>query len=176
MSEYSIMKDGSLSVEGARILWINFAGRPTDFNPAGGKRTFNIVLSREIADTLKADGWNVRTIQPKNEDDEPFYVTEVTVKFGQFPPKVYLVDGVSNRMHPLDEETIGQLDNIDIANVDVMIRPYNHGVSNSRGTTVKGYVKSLYVTMDNSDFNGKYAGYSVDNSEAMNEDEELPFK
>ena len=30
--------------------------------------------------------------------------------------------------------------------------------------------------MDNSDFNGKYAGYSVDNSEAMNEDEEIPFK
>lgn len=175
MSEYSIMKDGSLSVEGAKILWTNFAGRPTDYNPNGGKRTFNLVLNKETADTLISEGWNVRTIQPRNEDDDPFYVTEVTVKFGQFPPKVYLVDGVSHRMHSLDEDTIGQLDNIDIANVDVMVRPYNHGVSNSRGTTVKGYVKSLYVTMDNSDFNGKYANYAVDHEDAMNEDEELPF-
>lgn len=175
MSVYTILKDGSLSVEGARILWTNFAGRPTKYNQAGGKRTFNLVLDRDTADTLSADGWNVREIEPKNEGDEPTYVTEVTVMFGQFPPKVYLVDSVTNRMHQLNEETIGQLDNIDIENVDVMVRPYNHGVQNARGTTIKGYVKSLYVTQDNSDFNGKYAGYSIDRSEAMNEDEELPF-
>lgn len=176
MAVYTILKDGSLSVENARIIWTNFSGRPTKFNAAGGKRTFNLVLDRDTADTLAADGWNIREIEPRNEGDEPMYVTEITVGFGQFPPKVYLIDGYTKRMQPLDEETIAQLDNIDIENVDVMVRPYNHGVANSRGTTVKGYVKSLYVTQDNSDFNGKYAGYSVNRSEAMDEDEEYPFR
>ncbi len=175
MAQFSILKDGSLSVEGAKILWTNFAGRPTKFNAAGGKRTFNLVLDKETADTLVHDGWNVRELEPRNEGDEPTYVTEVTVGFGQFPPKIYLIDGVTKRMHRLDEDTVAQLDNVDIENVDVMVRPYNHGVANSRGTTIKGYVKSLYVTQDNSDFNGKYAGYSVDSSEAMDEDEEMPF-
>lgn len=176
MAQFTFLKDGSLSVEGARIIWTNFSGRPTKFNAAGGKRTFNLVLDRDTADELARDGWNVREIEPKNEGDEPLYVTEITVGFGQYPPKVYLIDSRSKRMQPLDEDSISLLDNIDIENVDVMVRPYRHGVANARGTTVKGYVKSLYVTQDNSDFNGKYAGYNVNHSDAMDEDEEIPFR
>ena len=176
MSEYSILKDGSLSVEGARILWTNFAGRPTKYNAAGGKRTFNLVLDQETADELTRDGWNVRTIEPKEEGDEPLYVTEVEVKFGNFPPKVFLVEGGdSKRMHKLDDESVSSLDTTEIANVDVLVRPYNHGVANSRGTTIKGYVKSMYVTQDNSDFNGKYSGYAVDADDRYDDEEELPF-
>lgn len=176
MAQFTILKDGSLSVEGARILWTNFSGRPTKFNAAGGKRTFNLVLDYDTADALAKDGWNIREIESKHEGDESTYVTEVTVGFGQFPPKIYLIDGYTKRMQPLDEESIAQLDNIDIENIDVIVRPYNHGVSNSRGTTVKGYVKSLYVTQDNSDFDGKYAGYSVNYSDAMDEDYAIPFR
>ena len=139
MAQFTFLKDGSLSVEGARIIWTNFSGRPTKFNAAGGKRTFNLVLDRDTADELARDGWNVREIEPKNEGDEPLYVTEITVGFGQYPPKVYLIDSRSKRMQPLDEDSISLLDNIDIENVDVMVRPYRHGVANARGNTVKGY-------------------------------------
>ena len=34
------MVDGNLRVENAVVIFRNFAGNPTNFNPQGGKRTF----------------------------------------------------------------------------------------------------------------------------------------
>lgn len=172
---YSRLKDGSLSVEGAKILWTNFSGRPTKFNAAGGKRTFNLVLDRDTADDLRREGWNVREIAPREEGDEPTYVTEVTVAFGNFPPKINLVQDKSKRMIQLDEDSVGLLDDMDILNVDVIVRPYEHGVANARGCTVKGYVKTMYITQDCSDFNGKYSGYERDMTGVPEAEEEYPF-
>lgn len=175
MAKYLILKDGSLSVEGARIIRRNFSGKPTNVNPAGGKRTFSLVVDEETANRLVEEGWNVGFF---DTEDERIYCTDVVVKFGDYPPKVFIVDEARNRMIPIDEEQISQFDQMEIRNIDLVVRPYRHGISNSKGSTIKGYLKSLFVTQDTSDFDGKYSGYSVDYSDSSHEmdvDEELPF-
>ena len=48
--------DGNLRVENAVIIFKNFGGQATQFNPTGGKRTFSVCLPKEWADILKEDG------------------------------------------------------------------------------------------------------------------------
>ena len=62
------------------IMWTNFGGKPTKYNPSGGKRTFDLVLTEEAAMKLISDGWNVKTIKGKHEDDPALYVTEIVVR------------------------------------------------------------------------------------------------
>lgn len=157
---YTILSNGDLSVEGAAIIYRNFAGEPTKFNPQGGKRTFALVLNQPIADRLVDMGWNVKHRPPREEDDDDLYYTEIVVNMGSdYPPRVNLVTkyGDKESMIRLDEETLNLLDNTIITNVDLIIHPYIHGRSNAAGATVKGYLKTLYATSEPiMDFGGKY--------------------
>ena len=77
--------------EDAVIIWTNFEGRATKFNPNGGKRTFALVLTEEVAAMLREEGWNVKTRDGRDEGDDPLYFTEIVVNMeSQFPPKVVL--------------------------------------------------------------------------------------
>lgn len=167
-SKFERLKNGDLSVENAVIVWPNFAGNPTDFNPAGGKRTFVLLLTPEVADDLKSEGWNIKCKPPKEDGDEPLYITEIVVNMeSQFPPKVCLVTEYRSErsMTNLDEDTIAELDKIDYENVDVIIHPYEHGRSSV--STIKGYARSIYITQaQNNDFGGKYADYGSRDNDA----------
>jgi len=55
----------------------------------------------------------------------------------------------------LDETNVGVLDTAEIAKCDLIIRPYNWEVNGNSGT--KAYVKSMYVTLQDDDFGGRYA-------------------
>ena len=57
--KYSFLNNGDLVVEGGAIIYRNFAGQPTKFNPNGGKRTFALVIPQMVADQLIDRGWNV---------------------------------------------------------------------------------------------------------------------
>lgn len=171
-SIYQIMNNGDLSVENAVIVWTNFAGAPTKFNPQGGKRTFNLVVTKDIADTLVANGWNVKERMPEDPADESLYFTEVVVNMdSSIPPTVNLVTEHRGKhsVTKLDAVSVGDLDNYIYENVDVVVHPYAHGRIVSSGSTVKGYLKTMYVTPHvENDFGGKY---NFDNEE----DEALPF-
>ena len=161
-SEFKRLVNGDLSVENAVIIWTNFEGRATKFNPNGGKRTFALVLTEEVAAMLREEGWNVKTRDGRDEGDDPLYFTEIVVNLNStFPPKIVLYTEFRGRKsaHKLTEErTIKQLDTIDIANVDVVIHPYEHGFSSV--ATIKGYARAIYVTQgQDSYFGGKYADY-----------------
>ena len=54
----------------------------------------------------------------------------------------------------MNENTVGELDNIDIANADLIISPYHWEVNGKRG--VKAYLKTAYITMDEDEFAYKY--------------------
>ena len=66
-SRFGFTENRELVVENAVIMWSNFGGSPTKFNPDGGKRTFDLVLTERVAMSLISDGWNVKTVKRKTK-------------------------------------------------------------------------------------------------------------
>lgn len=121
--------DRIIDISNARIIWPNFSGRADKFNN-DGKRNFNIIIpSEELKEDLVNDlnefgvGWNVKIRPPRDEYEDALLYMPVKLKFNEWGPDVYLETG--NNSVQLDEETIGMLDNIDIIDIDVMIRAYD---------------------------------------------------
>ena len=173
-SEFKKLINGDLSIEGAIIIWTNFEGRPTKFNPAGGKRTFVLVLTDTVAEELRNEGWNIKTREPREEGEDPLFFTEIVINMdSKFPPKVVLYSEFNGKKsaNKLTSETIRQLDSINIANVDVIIHPYEHNFSSV--ANVKGYANALYITQaPDSNFGGKYAEYEMG---GVDSDDDIPF-
>lgn len=135
---------GILQIDNARIIYRNFSGVGSKFNREGD-RNFAVIISDEtLADSLIADGWNVKIRPPREEGDSPFMFLPVKIKFNDRGPNAYLVTG--NRMNKLDEESISCLDDIDIACVDLDIRPYDWEVNGKTGRTA--YLQSIKVVQE----------------------------
>ena len=139
---------GVLQIDDVQIRFPNFEGRPDKFTRAGD-RSFHIVIdggtvtylngqtetvdAATMADILAKDenrdgaGWNVKIKPPRNEDEDYFITMKVKVKFGGYGPDVYLTSG--NAVNLLNEQTVGILDKIAIANIDLDIRPYDTEVN-----------------------------------------------
>lgn len=153
------MVKSNIVIEDARIGFRNFSGEAGKFNPAG-RRNFCVFLDHEMGEVLEKDGWNVRWLKPKDEDESETPYLQVAVSYDNIPPKIVLVTGRGKTL--LDESTVNILDWAEIANVDLIIRPYNWSVSGNSG--VKAYVKSMYVTLVEDEFESKY--YDVPDSAA----------
>ena len=166
---------GNLTVENAVIFWTNFKGEPTKFNPQGGKRTFNLALSEEVAMDLRENGWNVKERQPYDEDDDILYYTECVLNMrSQYIPRVFLCTEWNGKksMRRLYDDNVGELDGMRYENVDVVIHPHEHGVGEY---ICKGYCNTLVATQAKSElFGGKYDDYMMENDSPV-EEEELPF-
>lgn len=162
-SNFTRLVNGDLKVENAVIFKTNFEGRPTDFVPKGGKRTFLLVLTKDMADVLSEEGWNVKYRSPKVEGDDPLMFTEIIVNMeSNWPPKVCLYSGFNGRKsaNNLNEETITCLDKINIASVDLIIHPRRRKPDGSSPYTVKGYANDIRVVQaPDSNFGDKYAEY-----------------
>lgn len=153
------MVKSNIVIEDARIGFRNFSGEAGKFNPAG-RRNFCVFLDHELGEVLQQDGWNVRWLKPRDEDESEKPYLQVAVSYDNIPPKIVLVTGRGKTL--LDESTVNILDWAEIANVDLIIRPYNWSVSGNSG--VKAYVKSMYVTLVEDEFESKY--YDVPDSAA----------
>lgn len=155
----------NISVENARIIFRNFAGKESKFN-AKGKRNFCLVLDNDVAEDLKDIGWNIKYLSPRDPDDVPQAYLQVAVAFDNFPPKIWLITG--GKKTELNEETVSVLDYAEIENVDVIVRPYIWEVNGKSG--VKAYVKNMYVTIAENEFEKKYRNLDEEDT-----GEDLPF-
>lgn len=155
----------NISVENARIIFRNFAGKESKFN-AKGKRNFCLVLDNDVAEDLKDIGWNIKYLSPRDPDDVSQAYLQVAVAFDNFPPKIWLITG--GKKTELNEETVSVLDYAEIENVDVIVRPYIWEVNGKSG--VKAYVKNMYVTIAENEFEKKYRNLDEEDT-----GEDLPF-
>ena len=142
----------NITIENARSGLRNFSGKEGKYNPAG-KRNFCVFLEKDLAETLEEDGWNVRYLRPREDDEEPQAYLQASVAFGNVPPKIIMIS--SRGKTPIGEDEVNILDWAEIANVDLILRPYNWEVNGKSG--VKAYLKAMYVTIAEDEFESKYS-------------------
>ena len=145
------MINTNIRIENAKIRFRNFSGKEGRFNPAG-RRNFCVFLDESSAAELADEGWNIKWLQPRTEEDEPQAYLQVAVSYANVPPKVWLV--TSKQKTLLDEDSINALDWAELESVDLVIRPYNYEVNGKSG--VKAYLKTMYAKIVEDEFADKY--------------------
>lgn len=160
-----------LQIDEARITHRNFSGKATDFNYEGNRNfswiiedgtvdrefcvennipfeeteepRFAWVRGEDMANFLISLGWNVKIRPPRVEGEPSFCFLPVKVKFNDRGPECVLItNDVKNH---LDEESVCCLDNVDIARVDLDIRPYDWTMKNGKSGR-SAYLQIIYVT------------------------------
>lgn len=145
--------DGTVLMEGVRIIFRNFAGKEGQYNREGD-RNFAVLIDDKVAADMDADGWNVKWLNPRSEEEgeERQAYLPVSVNFKGRPPRIVLI--TSRGRSNLDESSIEMLDWADIINVDLIVRPYEWTVNDKSG--IKAYLQSIYVTIEEDPLEQKY--------------------
>lgn len=148
---------GPVTIEGARIIFRNFAGRETPFNVAG-ERNFAVILDPQAAEMLHRDGWNVKTLKPREieEGDIPEETPYLPVKvsYKNRPPRITLI--TSTGKTNLNEDSVESLDWADLSNVDLIVNPYEWTMPSGK-SGIKAYLKTMFATLNEDDLERKYA-------------------
>ena len=137
----------------------NFAGEEDQYN-TNGDRYFNLILpSEECFQDMLEDGWNVKHTKPSKSDPEPELhipvpFINVAVKFGKFPPDIFLI--TSKARTKMTEDMVEILDYTQPKVIDLIINSSRW--TNSKGETgIKAYLKTMYFTVDENELELKYA-------------------
>ena len=156
-----------------------------------GSKYVNIVIDENNPDnrygkpsdmkTLKVedlvnDGWNVRFMEAKDDYPEQAFI-RVKVAYKKRngdpvkrPPHIIKAIGGPDYRVSLDEESVGDLDNEYIENVDhVDIRGWEYEEGK-----ISAYLVNMYVTVEDDPFMREYGSFD-DNQNRVDEDDDLPF-
>ncbi len=153
--------------ENCELMFRNFAGESTQYNPKGIRNFCVKIPDPDIAKSMENDGWNVKYLKPREEGEDPTAYLQVAVSFANVPPKIVLLSSKGRTI--LDESNVHILDYAEIANVDLIINPYNWSVSGKSG--VKAYLKSMYVTIREDALELKYGGLDPN----ADDSDDIPF-
>lgn len=152
-------RNDSVVMEGVRIVFRNFSGRPGPYNREG-RRTFAVLLDDKTAKAMARDGWTIKTLKPReiDEDGEEQPFLEVVVNFeSNNPPRVVMVTSRGRTF--LGEGEVSVLDWADIENVDLIVNPYSWNINGKAG--IKAYLQSVYVTVHEDELELKYGGMDL---------------
>ena len=144
--------DKNVLIENARIIFRNFEGREGQYNREGD-RNFCVLLDPEVADDMAKDGWNIKSLKPRDEEDVEQAYVQVSVNFKGRPPRIVQI--TSRGRTELGEHEIEILDWVDISNIDLIFRPYEWNVNGKTG--IKAYLKSAFITLEEDELDAKYS-------------------
>lgn len=143
----------NITIEGARLMFRNFSGKEGKYNRAGD-RNFTIFLDPQDAEQLARDGWNVKQLQPLDDQEDPQSILAVAVNYkSDYPPKITMI--TSRGKTPVGEDMVDILDWAEIKTADLIINPYEWEVNGKTG--IKAYLKSLYVVLKEDELDRKYS-------------------
>lgn len=148
----------NFTIENAELIFRNFRGLEDKFNPEGA-RNFCVLLPDDTAAQMEADGWNVKELRVQEPGDTPQKYLPVSIKYRgrngyeMRPPTVVMI--TSKGRTNLPEKYVGNLDYVDIKNVDLTIRPYQWAMSGNTG--LKAYLHAIYITIEEDYLSQKYS-------------------
>ena len=154
--------DKNAVLKNVDIKFRNFAGAEKKFNPAG-RRSFCIFLEPEIAQDMAKDGWNIKKLVPKDDDDIEVPYIQVFVSDKYYPTRIYLISGENKTKIRFNSMAI--LDWIDIESADVTLRPYYWEVNDKSG--IKAYAKDIHIRVSEEDFDDVRLEMEYDESEPL---------
>lgn len=139
-------------VEDAQLVFRNFSGKEGPYNREG-ERDFSVFLPDDVAKVMLEDGWNVKALASRDEEEPDRPYVQVSVNFKNRPPRIVMI--TSTGRTNINEESVGVLDWADFSNVDLICRGYEWDVNGKQG--VKAYLQSMYVTIEEDALARKYA-------------------
>lgn len=154
----------NVTLEDVRVIFRNFSGEEKQYNNKG-KRNFCVTLTKEQADVLVSQGWNVKVLDPRDPEDEPQPYIQVSVQYGKYPPKIVMITDGGQTL--LTEETVNALDFVEFEHVDLIIRPYEWEPGR-----LKAYAKTMYARIHEDELERKYHD---PNGSVDFEEDEVPF-
>lgn len=170
------MARNTLEIFGAIILNRNLAGleKRKDGRVVNdeGNRNFNVILdpiqsemywngervtNPDFGQELAKLGFNVKLQPGRNEEEPTKYKLPVSVSFkSQYQPEIYIRANGKNRL--CDEDTIAELDRVDLKNVDIVINSGKPYINNKTGQEMlKAWCNKGYFTIIPSRIDSRYA-------------------
>lgn len=150
--------DKNRIIEDVTIAFRNFAGKEDTYNRAGD-RNFAILLDEGLAADLLNEGWNVKFLKPRDDDESGQAYLQVAVSYKARPPKIGMV--TSKGLTYLGEDEVEMLDWVDVETADVTLNPYEWAVNGKTG--VKAYLQSLFLKIEEDYLQLKWSAYVDDN-------------
>lgn len=156
MGNYRPIKNINFSnLKRSNIMFRDFSGRPSRYNKNGARSFCVRIDDPQLAQELNEEGWNIKILAPRDEDQEPSHYLNVAVAYTNYPPHIYIHSGPTTT--ELNEDTVSLLDDADIISVDLVVRPYQY--ERDDGTMgIKAYAKYMHVTVEQDPYAAKYAG------------------
>lgn len=160
------MEERYLRIENAKLFSRNFSGKEGKYNPPGRRNFCVFIDDLHMAEQMKEDGWNVRFLEPRDENEERRAFVQVAVSYRNRPPKIVLVSSRGQTL--LNEEDLNMLDWAEIENVDLSINP-SHWDNNGR-KGIKAYLRSAYITIYEDELDQKYSNVPDSAMSSVTED------
>ena len=156
------MASNTYTIKNAKLLFRNFAGVQDRFGNSA--RTFCVIIPDDAVEDFQREGFNIKTLKPRDETEEPLPFIKVKVNFGGRPPKLVSILGKTRTL--LNEQTVGALDFADLDRADIAIRPY-HGRTRAGVEFCSAYLDKGFFTIVEDELEAMYA--------EEEDDEEVPF-
>lgn len=151
-----------VTIENARIVFRNFSGKEGQYNREGD-RNFAVILPDDVAELMQRDGWNVKYLKPREDDEGPTPYIQVSVSYKSRPPKIVMISYRGNPPEKArvtlpepdnEQDLLSMLDFADFAHVDLSLNPYQWNVRGETG--VKAYLRQMFVTIQRDELEFKY--------------------